>query len=301
MEKILKEIWNKIIESKRTTILTHVDPDGDTIGSAVALKHLILDNIMDVEVKISGDRVPDYLSIVDENDKVSDEYFNSSQVIVVDTSNKSRVFDKRLITKESIKIDHHHDEEEWLIGIGGDHWPATGEVIYELAVANDLTISERSMEGIFIAIWTDTEGMTQRNFTNRTKEIVELLEIDKEKMILSLKPSGELLELIKTLSKKVVIKSGVAYLYCEEEVNNDHLRKIVGDLSNEYKEEVFLSLIKNDNGHFRGSLRSKGNIDVSKYAKLLGGGGHFASSGFGGVNSEEVEKVLDIIIKDLNN
>ncbi|MCK5945700.1 MAG: DHH family phosphoesterase, partial [Mycoplasmataceae bacterium] len=257
MTKLLKDIWNKIKESKRITILTHVNPDGDTIGSAVALKHLILDNIKNIEVKISGDRVPEYLSIVDENDEVSDEYFNSSQVIVVDTSNKKRVFDQRVVTKESIKIDHHHDEEEWLIGIGGDNWPATGEVLYELAVVNTLTISERSMEGIFVAIWTDTEGLTQRNFTSRTKEIVELLKIDKEKMLSSLKPSEEILNLIATLDKEVVVKDGVAFLYYDKEINNDYLRKIVGELSNQYKQEVFLSLIKTKNT-FRGSLRSKG-------------------------------------------
>lgn len=102
-------------------MLTHIDPDGDTIGSSLALKCLINENFSNINVRISGDKNPSYLSFLEQAENVEDEFFNKSLKIVVDTSTIKRIFDKRVVTKEAIKIDHHHKENEWLMEIGGDH------------------------------------------------------------------------------------------------------------------------------------------------------------------------------------
>ncbi|WKX02464.1 DHH family phosphoesterase [Candidatus Mycoplasma mahonii] len=300
MKQLYKDIWKAIIKNKKITILTHINADGDTVGSAVALKQLILTNTSGIDVKISGEKVPAYLSLFDENDIVSDEYFNNSQIVVVDTSNKKRVFDKRLVTKEAIKIDHHHEEEEWLLGVGGDHWPATGEVLYNLAQANNLDISKRTRAAIFVAIWTDTEGLTQRNFTDKTKKILESLDVDKKMIINSLKAPRKIMQLTKSLKKKMVISNNVGYLYYDEtEVDNDYLRLITGELSNMSGFDVYFGMVKTDKHMFRGSIRSKINFDVSKFAKMLHGGGHFNSAGFSEQNLDVVTDVLRLIKEEL--
>ena len=293
MRKLYKKAWAEIIKHERITILTHVNPDGDTVASATALKHLILDNSNVKQVKISGAPVPEYLSLVSDNEQVTDEFFNSSQVIVVDTSNKKRVFDQRVVTKETIKIDHHHNEEEWLISIGGDNWPAAGEVMYEFAIANDLKISKTVAQAIYIAIWTDTEGLTQRRLTDNTKDIIDGLDVDKASVLKSLELPKRILDVVELMKKKIIIKDSIAFLEWTEPVENSYIRLITGVLSTSNDFEVYVGLITNKNNSVRGSLRSKGNIDISGYAKILGGGGHHSSAGFSDPKMDDVLKVME--------
>ncbi len=299
MEQLYKQIWNKIKESKKIVILTHINPDGDTIGTAVALKHLILDNTDIKEVKISGSKVPSFLSTVDENEDVSDEFFNEAQVIVVDTSNKRRVFDQRVITEETIKIDHHHEEEKWLLGVGGDHWPATGEVLFELAIANELEVSKRVMEALFIAIWTDTSGLTQRNISERTIELMNELDVDKTSIIKSLQPPKHILELIEELKKEIVVDQGVAVFISKKEIENEYLRLVTDALSTSGDFKAYIGYVMTDENYMRGSLRSK-NIDVSVLAKKLGGGGHESSAGFRTIKDEELKELISEIKNMVN-
>ena len=299
MEQLYKQIWNKIKESKKIVILTHINPDGDTIGTAVALKHLILDNTDIKEVKISGSKVPSFLSTVDENEDVSDEFFNEAQVIVVDTSNKRRVFDQRVITKETIKIDHHHEEEKWLLGVGGDHWPATGEVLFELAIANELEVSKRVMEALFIAIWTDTSGLTQRNISERTIELMNELDVDKTSIIKSLQPPKHILELIEELKKEIVVDQGVAVFISKKEIENEYLRLVTDALSSSGNFKAYIGYVMTDENYMRGSLRSK-NIDVSVLAKKLGGGGHESSAGFRTIKDDELKTLISKVKNMVN-
>ena len=292
IDKEIIQIWNKIKEYKRVTICTHVDPDGDTIGTAVALKEIILSNIRNIEVKISGDKYPRYLSFLDGNDIVEDSYFNESLKIVVDTSTKSRIWDKRVITCESIKIDHHKNEEKWLIAIGGDHWPATGQIIWKMINLLNLKVNQKVYDSIFVSVWTDTEGLTQRNISKVTFDVIDSIKIDKLNLLKKMELSKNELIHIKTLEGKMIIKDNIASLVTNDYVSNDYLRQMTGMLSNKKGFEVYIGITKAKDNTFRGELRSKGKVDVSKIAESFGGGGHFSSSGF---KTEDYISALDVV------
>ncbi|NQZ29189.1 MAG: DHH family phosphoesterase [Mycoplasmatales bacterium] len=298
----LREIWDFISAQKTITICTHIDPDGDTVGSSIALKEFIENNTDVEQVRISGGDIPpmfDFISSDIENN-VEDEYFYNSQVIVVDTSNKARVWDKRVVTKEAVKFDHHKDHEEWLMGIGGDNWPACGQLLAEIAFMLELKWTEKARVGISTAIVTDTENFTQRNIGPETFNVMAKMLKDGHNyldVVPKLLPSAEESKAIsECLSQVSYDHPEVAIFYTKEKVSRDIYRATVAAVSSVSDREVTLFVAEADvPGMLRGGLRSKGNVDVSKIAEALGGGGHHASAGFKVPNTTTLEELMKVV------
>lgn len=282
MNNIYKKIWNILINQKQITICTHVNPDGDTIGSAYALKYLLKEFDSKIKVKMSGDNPPLYLNSVNDIENVSDDFFNNSQKVVLDTSTKARIWDKRVKTEEAINIDHHKEEDKFLIRLGKTDYPATGQILYEMAKELNLKISTEAARGLFYAIWTDTEGMSQRNISNFTIKAIEDLGQNgiKEECTEKLQLPEIAINLYKDIKSQLILDDKLTWVISELKLPEEYYRQIIAKLSNEAKTEVFVSILKNDKNQIRGSLRSKGNIDISIFAKKFGGGGHYSSAGF---------------------
>lgn len=296
-----KQLWNEIIKHNKFTICTHVFPDGDTIGTAYALKYLILEVKPKAEVKISGEPAPSSLDSVNELENVSDEFFYDSQAIVVDTGSANRISDKRVKPAEALNIDHHHDETKFKMRIGGDHWPAAGQVLYEMIKELDLPLTDKIAKGIFYAIWTDTEGMTQRNINDITREAIKELGHNgiKKECLNSLALPQEIEEIILEIKQNTKSNDKVTWVCKDIEVPKDYWKPIIARLSNESSTEVFISVLRFNNEYIRGSLRSKGNIDISGFAAEFGGGGHFTSAGFLPKSFEEGQRNIEYLINNL--
>lgn len=288
----IKLIWNKIESSDSIVICTHIDPDGDTIGSAFALKNLIIDNLPTKKVYISSAELPRYLSFLGKVDHVDDLVFDKSLIIVVDTSNKRRVYDKRVITENAIKIDHHEYEENWLIGIGGDYWPATGEVLFEMASILKLKMSEEFMNAIFVAIWTDTDGLSLRTPSKRTLEISNICSKNKDSIIKKLSPNDEEQWFIDNVFKQVVNLNNVSYVLIQEIVPNNIHRNLVSFILANIKRKSLVVVGMNDKQFYRMSIRTKTSYDLSTFCKANGGGGHKQS---GGVTKKTYSEVMELI------
>lgn len=274
-----KKLDELIKNNNKITLFTHIDPDGDTIGSSFALKELINLNYENKEVKISGDIAPRYLWKYDGREEVDNNFFNNSLHIVIDTSTASRIADRRVNTSNSIKIDHHPNEGDWMLKIFDPSSPANGQVIYKIIEELNWKINKNIQQGIFISIWTDTEGLTQRNVTDRTLKIMDTLEYLKEETLKSIALNLKEYESVDYFFKKIEGDSTLSHLITEEEITNDIIRQVVGNNSNNTNSEVFAQISKSGD-IYRGELRSKGRINVSIIAKELGGGGHITSSGF---------------------
>ncbi|MCP4336882.1 MAG: hypothetical protein GY679_03485 [Mycoplasma sp.] len=293
-----KKMWNELIKHDKLTLLTHIDPDGDTMGSTHALKHLLLESKPTMKIKVTGERVPKNLISVNNHEEVSDEYFYSSQLVVVDTGTEARIADKRAKAIDCLNIDHHHDEDEFKLRIGGDHWPATGQVLYEMAKELNLKINKEAARGMYYAIWTDTEGLTQRNISQATIDAIKELGKDgiAEECKKSLELPDDIKDLINSLKSKWVVHGDLTYIIEDKKVIPlDYFRPIIAELSNATKTEVFCSIMLDEKNDLRGSFRSKGNIDVSILASNFGGGGHFSSSGFTCDNLEIAKKNIEIL------
>ena len=296
IEKQIKQIWNRISEYKRITLFTHVNPDGDTIGSSVALKELIELNLPGIEVQISGDVYPKNLNWLKGNQEVSDEFIESSLGILIDGSSIKRTFDKRILnTKEIIKIDHHHPEgDEWSLAIEGDSYPACGEIIYMFIKQLGLKFNKASLEGVHVAIWTDTSGLVERHPTINTKEAIDWIEsngINRKDIIESLDLPKEDKKLINELVSDYSINGPVAYKINDIEVSN-YIYRPSTELFFKSIDSEFYVFASKSGDCYRVGLRSK-NKDVSLTAKKFHGGGHKTSSGCIAKDKETIMKIID--------
>lgn len=295
--------WEYIKKSENITLCTHVEPDGDTLGSAIALKHLILLNFENKNVQISGGDYPrNLLFLQDQKIKlVSKKFFDNSLKVVVDTSTKRRIFDQRVKTEEAIKIDHHPFEGKWLFEIGGDFWPATGQVMTKMVMELDLKVNEKVLEGLAVAIITDTEFFKERNVNEETFECMRFL-LEKglnynlllKKMQLNAKENKFIFDAVSNLKQKGI----VSYIIVDQVVSNDIARPLVAKFAEVSNTEVSLVYLKRSQGDYRCEIRSKTTYDVSKVANEFLGGGHLNSSGFIQKNLKQLNKVLSFINKN---
>lgn len=302
LEVKFREIWKIISNAEYITLCTHTQPDGDTLGCAIALQELIKLNCKNnVDVKISGADYPRNLSflIKEPISLVNQEYFDKSLKVVVDTSTKKRIFDQRVIPEESLKLDHHPCEEKWLYEIGGDYWPAEGQVITLLVKTLNLKVNNIVLEGLAVAILTDTEFFRERNITSETFDMMSFLMskgLNYLDLVQKMQMNPNENKLIFNACKDIKTEGIVSWIITDDIIPNDIAKPLVSKLGELVDTEVWIAFMKQEN-YFRCSIRSKKSFNVSQVAKHFGGGGHFNSAGFVIKEIREVNNAINYINK----
>lgn len=287
--ELLKEEKGKIL------IVSHENPDADTLGSALALYMFLKKLGKDVTIACK-DKVPHFLDFLPGVEHVQrlplPEVFDVG--IIVDASGFYRAGAEVRAIKKA-RIDHH---------VGGEFYgqwdyidpsaPSTTTLVYELMKAWDENlIDEQIAECIYAGLATDTGFFRYSNTDERTFELArELCQkgakpywtytmFSERESLAKIKLTAKVLETITlheeglvagvTVFDKFFKETGTEYPDSEGLVNFP--RSIEGV-------EVAYALIeKPDEGVWKVSLRSKGKVDVAKVANLLGGGGHKYASG----------------------
>jgi len=175
-------MMNKIIEvieeNRSFLILPHLKPDGDAIGSSLALAKGLKKMNKDVNI-ISLDDVPYDVEFLNcENFLVDSVDMNSIDVIIaLDSSDIGRLEDrKNYLTKPIINIDHHKTNTLYgNFNFVQDDACATGEIIYNLLNDLKINIDEEIATDLYTAIATDTGNFMYSNTTARTHEIAAKL------------------------------------------------------------------------------------------------------------------------------
>ncbi len=188
-------------ESKQIAIIPHSGPDGDAIGSSLALYQYL--NIKGKQSKIiSPSDYPEFLNWLPQNAEVliyisykkkAKEYLNSSDLVfIVDHNSFKRSGDLEKILQEltakKIMIDHHPEPEQIVDVMFSDtSMCATCELMYEFieALGDENLIDTQIAECLYTGIVTDTGGLSYNSSNPRTYQIVgDLLArgIDKSKI-----------------------------------------------------------------------------------------------------------------------
>lgn len=308
----------KINESENILISSHVNPDGDSIGSGLGIYKAIRKNFPDKNVRfIIEDEIPYDLKFLD-IDKKTEKYIEVEEVpnfdlmITCDAATFKRIGRVVNFRKDAflVNIDHHVSNELY-----GDlnivkKKSSTCEIMYEV-IKNDLKlkIDEEIGEALYTGIVTDTGSFKYESTTKETFEIAgELIDIGinrnkiidfiyKNKSLGSMKVLGIAISKMKIIKdKKFVYFTLSDYFVQTEGIRKDDTEGIVEKLLEYEGCEVALFLKEEPNGKMKGSLRSKKKIDVNKVASLFDGGGHERAAGFTTTMDER-----DIIFKILEN
>ena len=161
---MIDEILEKIKQANKVLIITHVNPDGDTLGSASALKLFIgkkADILVQVDSKV---QVPDTYKFLPEIedvkflDTVKDEY---DLLIAVDVASIDRIveFPRKLFDKckNTINIDHHKTNKGYAaINLIKGGYSSTGEVLYDFFNEAKIEITKEMAEPLYVAILTES-------------------------------------------------------------------------------------------------------------------------------------------------
>lgn len=321
----LSQIAKFILESKKIGITYHVSPDGDAVGSVLALFNALKSLNKDCYI-ISKDTLSENLKFLKGSDEITGEITEAVDetdvVVVLDCGNLERVSaNLKEFTGTIINIDHHLSNDKYGdINYIDSNAAATAEIVFELL--NLMGVSFEKEDSvikdigtcIYTSIVTDTGAYRHSNVTERTHKISATLKkigVDNTFIYQSLfdnKDFSRIRLIGKALSSMQLILNGkVALLEIDKNFTAD-LEIDVGDTSDiisyglQIKGVEVTLLLKEVEDGVKASLRAKSYVDVRKIAEVFGGGGHIRASGIKikNMSMEEAKyEILNEIQKEL--
>lgn len=317
----LSKIKDIILSANKIGITYHVSPDGDAVGSVLAL----LNGLRTLNKKcyvISKESLPDNLRFLYGSDEVTGEEisptYDTDVVIVLDCGNTDRICaDLNDFTGVLLNIDHHLSNDMY----GTENYvdtnaAATAEIVYELLniLGLDFNLEDQININIgtclYTSLVTDTGGFRHSNVTFKTHEIASQLRrigVNNTYIYESLFDNKDFTRM-KILGKaitnmKLVLNDKVALIEIPKSFSEEFGVEI-GDTSDiisyglQIKGVEVTVLIKEAEDGVKASLRSKNYIDVRKIAGIFGGGGHIRAAGLK-IEAVSLEEAKNKILKEI--
>lgn len=300
--------WTRLLQflkdKSAILITTHLNPDGDALGSELALAYYLREAGKRVFI-INDDPLPSFFTFLTNDFHI--ERFDRNKhthvidkcdgCIIVDVSEWKRLGDMgTLLKKQALPIaciDHHlAGGTIGEIQILDEYASSTGELVYDFLKVVKANFSQSVLDALYTCILTDTGSFKFSNTTAQThlvaadllgmganfqKIYAELYESDSKSRALL---KGFLLADMKfaledrlvwfVLSQELLKKTG-AQLW-EAEGFSDLARTIKGV-------EMSIMFSESENGHCKASFRSRGRIPIYELAEQFGGGGHKYAAG----------------------
>ena len=301
---IVKKIDKIIRENKKFVITTHLNPDGDALGSEVAMAEYLRYLNKTVHI-VNISETPKNYSFLDENQEFihfdkekHEQLLRSADVfIVLDISDWGRLQDIGKIMNESqapaICIDHHHVNYQFAdVDLIREEASSTGELLYEFLEKVKFPFTLRAAIALYTCILTDTGSFRFSNTTSRTHLVAsKLLKYDIDtKEIYSLVYEQNSPAKMALLGEALInlhyeFEGKLAWFALTKEMFDKH-HASVWDTEG-FPEiprtiegvEVSLMFTEIDEADIKISLRSKGRIVINQVAQKFGGGGHHFAAG----------------------
>lgn len=308
-----------IKDKKSLTIIQAENPDGDSLGAAIALDYLLKDHEISLYCPVD---IPKYLHYFKDWSRVTNEFnFRADGYIIVDTAAEillSKLIDdaaikNRLYTAPVFVLDHHETEDD--LNFPHDkiieNRPACCDLIYHIAKDTSLTIDKDAAEAIFQGILSDTLGLTSASVTAETFETAaELTRLGADVSVLEdlrrefMKKSPRILDYKADLIKRIEysLDGQVATVL----IPWDDIR----EYSDEYNPNVLIleemrlvegvkvavAIKTYPDGKVTGKIRTATDAPIAeKIAGYFGGGGHPFAAGFRTYDTTYEDVVSDII------
>ncbi len=319
-----EQIGQALREGVRFAVLGHVRPDGDALGSQLALGLSLKQLGKDVRIWNEEGMLEKYSFLPNANllTKPPAEPEDVDVAIALDTAIQNRLGNSLPAVRSAkvwINIDHHPSNPGYgdLVYIDPKS-PATGQILFELIKSEKLPIDAAIAENLYVAISTDTGSFQYPNTTARTLEIAAELvragvDVGRVSQLTYENYPRRRVELLRdllgtmrfdandrvasfSLSLETAKKLGV--LPEDNEGLIDHLRAIRGVIVAMFFEELA-------DGKVRVSMRSKNEkVNVCAICEKFGGGGHVLAAGarvrgsLAEVERKILEEVRDVVGRD---
>lgn len=309
----MHELVKAIDNAKHILIIAHVNPDADSMGSAIAMYTHVLRQHKKVTLFCKTEGINPALRFLPFFDKVKSNLPNDYDLAMS--------FDcgaiKRLgveVKAPLVNIDHHISNENYGdINIINTDAISTSEVVYDFFKSNDIALNAKMATAMYAGLVDDSQCFT----TDKTNQKSFLMAADliecgadnalctqmlfKRRSLASVRMKAKMLaharlhcegRLVSTLVERSFFEQTGAYEVDCEEALHESLELV--------HVEVAFMLRHTKDGRIKGSLRSKKGMDMNAIAFCFGGGGHIHSAGFvtEGSSLQELEQQIIEKIKE---
>jgi len=307
----MRNLIKRVLGFDNVLVVAHIDPDPDTLGSALGLKKIFEKLgktayvVCDTEVNA---RVCGYFGVSPELD--NGVVFEPEYIISVDAAAPSQIgaYSERQI---DLVIDHHYTNTLF----GKENYvdasaAATGEIIYELAVGLGVEIDPGFADYIYLAIACDSGSFRYSSTTPKTMRMAaELMEAGCDfarlnRLVFQSKTKEQIaMERLAYNSLKFFAGGRIAVITITDEakkaaglegVEIEGINEIAKTVEGVEVGAVIKEIKEMGGGEFKISLRSNEYVDVAQIAKQYGGGGHMRAAGckVAGCTADELEREL---------
>jgi len=316
--KAPEDLLRRVRQGNRFLLTSHVNPDGDAIGSELGLARL-LRRMGKGAVVWNRDETPTIYRPLPGSERIHvgaeppagfPDVFDA--IIVLECPSPDRTgIEQYLSERPVINIDHHLGNQHY----GTINWvdtaaPAVGEMIYRLAQGLKVALEPETASCLYLTLVTDTGGFRFSNATPVAFEAAASLVRDgahpeqvaqwlyESQPLPVLRLVGEMLQTVEVheggriatvrLTQEMFARVGASPGDSEGLI--DYPRSIAGV-------EAVALIREREDGTHKVSLRSRGEVDVEKIARQHGGGGHRNAAGFAleGEGEEIRRRVVELL------
>ena len=304
------EVKEKLEYFDTITIVTHLNPDADTIATGLGIYSLLKKEGKKVEIVNISNQLPKYLDFLPFFHKIKSKMdYKNSLVITCDSATIDRL-GVELKGREILNIDHHKSNTYYgTINVVMLEYASASQVAYMLFKAL-FTIDIESATCFYAALLSDSRYFTTSSVNQ------EVFEVAKELVDIGVEPQKVAFHFTqkRSLASIRILEKALSHLELHFQgrvstlfVTQDDIKAtgaLMPDMEGivDYAKslatvEVAVFAIEME-GEYRISLRSK-SVDVSRVADVFGGGGHKVAAGFS-VKQTSLHETLDTILTKIN-
>lgn len=313
-----QELISAIKDNHSFVVCAHVLPDGDAVGSSIALAYALKELGKDCVI-YNEDGFPTWLSFLETPSEVIKDIdhfpFKPECIIALDCGDPKRLGEQMFLYlqgKKVINIDHHLDNPHYgtVANWVDSAQAATGEMVASIIDALNIPFTKKIAEAIYVSLSTDTGnfyfGNTQKStvdlFARLIATPIDVAEIrvkmDNNASLDTLKFWGQLYQDIQLRDEGRFAYAKVPYEYFDKfHVNQEALEGFIEQIRSIAGVRVALLLRedkKNGKIFVKVSMRSHGTDNVQKIVATLGGGGHKNAAG-AKISDKSMDEVVDIL------
>jgi phosphoesterase RecJ-like protein len=288
-----EELIEFLLSEKKFFLATHINPEGDALGSALALS-MALESLGKETVVYDRDRVPESYRFLPGHERFTNSLPSQgvgAPLILLDCNEPERAGLDNVAISFAAVIDHHETEKDF----GDIRWiepraAATGLMVFDLIRSLGIPITKDMAANLYTALAIDTGTFRYSNVTSDTlRAAAELADAGADPAAVAVGlyetwSAGRfrlLIEVLNTLEiadktamivarKEVFAKTGTSG---EDTENFGNFPRMMRDI------EVSAFFRETEDG-WKVSLRSKGSFNVARIAARFNGGGHRNAAGY---------------------
>ena len=314
------EKFGEFLKGKqKICVIQAENPDGDSLGSAIALDYLLSDKEVSLYCPID---IPRYLHYFADWSRVTNEFdWKADGYIIVDTAAEillSRLLEdtairNRLYSAPVLVIDHHETEDDLKFPHEGiiEVRPSCTELIYRIAKSQNMEVPREAAEAIFQGLLSDTLGLTSASVTAETFEIAaDLMRLGANISVLEDKRREYMKKSPRILDYKADLIRRIEYSL-DGALATVHIPwEDIQEYSDEYNPNVLIleemrlvegvkvavAIKTYPDGKVTGKIRCDSSAPIAeKVAGYFGGGGHPNAAGFRTYDTTYDEVVADLV------